>query len=157
MAFFAVVLAGFAIAAAVWEQLLFAHPGANELDYPNFEGRGLAMVAIYVSAGATFIAVVHDLSRHIGAIELVAAVQPWWAGIHSILGLFAPLASVLTSCPLLGGTVALAVVTFLQRPWAAALLALADVPGLLLFVPLLMLNALQPEDGAAEPVALGIR
>jgi hypothetical protein len=80
LAFFAVVLAGFAIAAAVWEQLLFAHPGANELDYPNFEGRGLAMVAIYVSAGATFIAVVHDLSRHLGAIEVAAGVQPWWAG-----------------------------------------------------------------------------
>ena len=78
--FFAVVLAGFAIAAAVWEQLLFAHPGANELDYPNFEGRGLAMVAIYASAGATFIAVVHGLSRHLGAIEVAAGVQPWWAG-----------------------------------------------------------------------------
>jgi hypothetical protein len=77
--------------------------------------------------------------------------------IHSTLGLFAPLASVLAIWPLLGGTVALAVVTFLQRPWTAALLALADVPGLLLFVPLLMLNALQPEDGAPEPVALGIR
>jgi hypothetical protein len=77
--------------------------------------------------------------------------------IHSTLGLFAPLASVLTIWPLLGGTIALAVVTLLQRPWAAALLALADVPGLLLFVPLLVLNALQPGDGAAEPVALGIR
>jgi hypothetical protein len=42
----------------------------------------------------------------------------------------------------------------LQRPWAAALLALAAVPSLVLFVPLLVLNALQPEDGAAEPVAL---
>jgi len=70
------------------------------------------------------------------------------------VGLFAPLASALAIWPLLGGTVALAVVSFLQRPWAAALLALAAVPSFVLFVPLLVLNALQPEDGAAEPVAL---
>jgi hypothetical protein len=32
LAFFAVVLAGFALAAGVWELLLSAHPGAKELD-----------------------------------------------------------------------------------------------------------------------------
>jgi hypothetical protein len=154
VALFVVVLAGFALAAGVWELLLSAHPGAKELDFPDFEGSGLAMAAIYTSAGATFIAVTHVLSRRIGALELAAGALLWWAVVALTLGFFAPLASALAIWPLLGGTVALGVTTFLQRPWAAALLALAAVPGLVLFVPLLVLNALQPEDGAAEPVAL---
>jgi non-ribosomal peptide synthetase component F len=148
------VLAGFALAAGVWERLLSAHPGARELDYPDFEGSGLAMAAIYTSAGATFIAVMHALSSRIGAVELAAGALLWWAVADLTLGLFAPLASALATWPLFGGTVALAVVTFLQRPWAAALLSLAAVPSLVLFVPLLVLSTLQPEDGAAEPVAL---
>jgi hypothetical protein len=154
LAFLAVVLAGFALAAGVWELLLSAHPGAKELDYPDFEGSARAMATIYTVAGATFIAVSHALSRRIGAVELAAGVLLWWAVIDLTLGLLAPLASALAIWPLLGGTVALAVVSFLQRPWTAALLALAAVPGLMLFVPLLVLNALQPEDGAAVPVAI---
>jgi Peptidase family M28 len=154
LAFFAVVLVGFALAAGVWELLLSAHPGAKELDYPDFEGSGLAMAAIYTLAGATFIAVTPALSRRIGAAELAAGALLWWALVALTLGFFAPLASALATWPLLGGTAALAVVAFLQRPWAAALLALAAVPGLVLFVPLIVLDVLQPEGGAAEPVAL---
>jgi hypothetical protein len=64
----------------------------------------------------------------------------------------------LSRIPFLGASVVLswrlAVLSYLQRPWAAALLTLAAFPSLVLFVPLLVLNALQPEDGAAEPVAL---
>ena len=78
----------------------------------------------------------------------------WWAVADLTVGLFAPLASALTIWLLLGGTVALAVVTILRRPWAAALLALAAVPSLVRFIPLIVLNALQPEDGATQPVAL---
>lgn len=154
LAFLAVILVGVAIAAGIWELLLAFHPEAEELSYPDFEGSGLAMAAIYALAGAAFIAVSHALSRRIGAVELTAGALLWWAVIDLTLGLFAPLASALAIWPLLGGTVALAVVSFLQRPWAAALLALAAVPSLVLFVPLIVLNALQPEGGAAEPVAI---
>ena len=154
LVFLVMVLAGFALAAGVWELLLCAHPHAKELTYPDFEGSGLAMATIYTSAGATFIALMYTLSRRNGAVELAAGALLWWAVADLTLGLFTPLASALAIWPLLGGTVALAVVTFLQRPWAAALLALAAVPSLVLFVPLFVLNALQPEDGAAEPVAL---
>jgi hypothetical protein len=154
LAFFAVVLVSVAIAAGIWELLLATHPGAEVLSYPDFEGSGLAMAAIYASAGAAFIAVTHTISRRIGAVELAAGALLWWAVVALAVGLFAPLASALAIWPLLGGTVALAVVSFLQRPWAAALLALAAVPSFVLFVPLLVLNALQPEDGAAVPVAI---
>jgi Peptidase family M28 len=154
LAFFAVVLVGVAIAGGIWELLLAIHPEAEELSYPDFEGSGLAMATVYALAGAAFIAVTHTISRRIGAVELAAGALLWWAVVALTLGFFAPLASALAIWPLLGGTVALAVVSFLQRPWAAALLALAAVPSLVLFVPLLVLNALQPEDGAAEPVAL---
>jgi hypothetical protein len=138
----------------MWELLLALHPGAEEFSYPDFEGSGLAMAAIYVSAGAASIAVTHTISRRIRGIELAAGALLWWAVVALAVGLFAPLASALTIWPLLGGTVALAVLSYLQRPWAAALLTLAAFPSLVLFVPLLVLNALQPEDGAAEPVAL---
>jgi heme exporter protein D len=155
LASLAVVLVSVAIAAGIWELLLAMHPEAEELSYPDFEGSGLAMTAIYVVAASAFIAVMHALSRSIGAVELTAGALLWWAVIDITLGLFAPLASVLAIWPLLGGTAALVVVTFLQRSWAAALVALAAVPSLvLLFVPLIVLNALQPEDGAAEPVAI---
>ena len=154
LAFFAVVLVGVVIAGGIWELLLATHPGAEELSYPDFEGSGLAMAAIYASAGAAFIAVAHTISRHIGGVELAARALLWWAVVALAVGLFAPLASALAIWPLLGGTAALVVVTFLQCSWVAALLALAAVPSLVLFVPLLVLNALQPEDGAAEPVAI---
>jgi len=154
LASLAVVLVGVAIAAGIWELLLAMHPEAEELSYPDFEGSGLAMTAIYAVAATAFIAVMHALSRRIGAVELAAGALLWWAVIDLTLDLFAPLASALAIWPPLGGTGALVVVSFLQRSWAAALLALAAVPSLVLFVPLIVLNALQPEDGAAEPVAI---
>ena len=40
----------------------------------------------------------------------------------------------------------------MRGPWAAALLALASAPALLLFVPLLVLQAHQPDDGAGAAV-----
>ena len=125
MAFFAVVLVGVAIAGGTWELLLAIHPEAEELSYPDFEGSGLAMATVYALAGAAFIAVTHTLSRRIGAVELAAGALLWWAVVALTLGFFAPLASALAISPLLGGTVALAVVSILQRPRAAAQHALA--------------------------------
>ena len=58
----------------------------------------------------------HASFRRVGAVELAAGVLLWWAVVALTVGLFAPLASALMICPLLGGAVALAVVTYLQRP-----------------------------------------
>jgi hypothetical protein len=110
------------------------------------------MAAIYAAATAAFIAVMYVLSRRIGVVELAAGALLWWAVADLTLGLFVPLSSALTIWPLLGGIVALAVAAFLRAPQAAALLALASAPALLLFVPLLVLQAHQPDDGAGAAV-----
>jgi len=110
------------------------------------------MAAIYAAATAAFIAVMYVLSRRIGVVELAAGALLWWAVADLTLGLFVPLSSALTIWPLLGGIVALAVAAFLRGLWAAALLALASAPALLLFVPLLVLQAHQPDDGAGAAV-----
>jgi len=132
----------------VWELLVSLHPHAEELTYPDFEGSTVALVTIYAVVVAAFIAVMYALSRRIRVVELVAGALLWWAVVDLTLGLFAPLSSALASWPLHAGIVALAVVVFLRGPWAAALLALASAPALVLFVPLLVLQAHQPDDGA---------
>jgi hypothetical protein len=148
LAFFAVLLVSFGLSAGVWELLLSGHPHAKELTYPDFKGSTVAMAAIYAAATAAFIAVMYALSRRIGVVELAAGALLWWAVADLTLGLFVPLSSALTIWPLLGGIVALAVAAFLRGPWAAALLTLASAPALLLLVPLLVLQAHQPDDGA---------
>ena len=153
LAFFAVLLVGFGLSVGVWELLLSSHPHANALTYPDFEGSTLAMVAIYTVATTAFIAIMYSLTRRLGAVELAAGALLWWAVADLTLGLFAPLSSPLASWPLLGGIVALAVAAFfLRRAWAATLLALASAPALLLFIPLLVLQAQQPDDGAEVAV-----
>jgi hypothetical protein len=153
LAFLAVLLVSFGLSVGVWELLLSLHPHAKELTYPDFEGSTVAMVAIYAAATAAFIAVMYVLSRRIGVVELAAGALLWWAVADLTLGLFAPLSSALGSWPLLGGIVALAgAAHFLRGSWAAALLALASVPALVLFVPLLVLQAYQPDDGAGTAV-----
>jgi Peptidase family M28 len=148
LAFLAVLLASFGLSVGVWELLVSLHPHAEELTYPDFEGSTVALVTIYAVVVAAFIAVMYALSRRIRVVELMAGALLWWAVVDLTLGLFAPLSSALASSPLLGGIVALAVVVFLRGPWAAALLALASAPALVLFVPLLVLQAHQPDDGA---------
>jgi len=71
------------------------------------------------------------------------------------LALLVPLGSTIALWPLLGGVAALAVIAFFLRgAWSAAPLALASAPALVLLVPLLVLQAHQPDDGAAVGVAL---
>ena len=146
LAFLAVLLASFALSVGVWELLVSLHPHAKELTYPDFKGSTVAMAAIYAAATVAFIAIMYMLSRRISAVELAAGALLWWAVVDLTLGHFAPLSSALASWPLLGGIVA--VVVFLRGPWAATLLALAFAPALVLFVPLLVLQAHQPDDGA---------
>jgi len=152
LAFLAVLLVSFGLSVGVWELLLSGHPHAKDLTYPDFKGSTVAMAAIYAAATAAFIAVMYVLSRRIGVVELAAGALLWWAVADLTLGLFVPLSSALTIWPLLGGIVALAVAAFLRGLWAAALLALASAPALLLFVPLLVLQAHQPDDGAGAAV-----
>jgi hypothetical protein len=152
LAFLAVLLVSFGLSVGVWELLLSGHPHAKDLTYPDFKGSTVAMAAIYAAATAAFIAVTYVLSRRIGVVELAAGALLWWAVADLTLSLFVPLSSALTIWPLLGGIVALAVVAFLRGPWAAALLALTSAPALLLFVPLLVLQAHQPDDGAGGAV-----
>jgi hypothetical protein len=109
-------------------------------------------VTVYAVVVVAFVALVYALSRRIGVVGLAAGALLWWAVIDLALGLFVPLSGALASWPLLGGLVALAIVTFLRGPWAAALLALASVPTLVLFVSLLVLQVHQPDDGAGVAV-----
>jgi hypothetical protein len=79
LAFLGVLLVGAALATGVWELLLAAHPGAEELSYPDFEGSAVAMAAILGVMGATFIAVAYALFRRIDVVEL--------ARLHLLAGL----------------------------------------------------------------------
>jgi hypothetical protein len=152
LAFLALLLVSFGLSVGAWELLVSAHPHAKELTYPDFEGSTVAIVTIYAVVTTAFIAFMYAFSRRIGVIELAAGALIWWAVADLALGIFAPLSSALASWPLLGGIFALAVVTFLRRPWAATLLAPAAAPALVLFDPLLVLQAHQPDDGAGVAV-----
>lgn len=157
LAFLAVLVVGVALAWAVWELLLSMHPeSALTLHFPDFEGSGVAMAAIYAVAVVVFIAASHLLSRWIGTVELAAGALVWWVVLALALAFFEPLFSPLALWPLFGGVAALAVAAyFLGRGLAAGtLLALAAVPGPVLLVPLLVIKALKVEDGTALPVAV---
>jgi len=152
LGFFAVVLVSFGLSTGVWELLLSLHSHTKELSYPDFQGSTVAIAAIYAMVATAFIASVYAFSRRIGVVGLAAGALLWWAVVDLALGVFAPLSSAPASWPLLGGIVALGGATFLRGPWAAMLLALASAPALVLFVPLLMLQAHQPDDGAGVAV-----
>ncbi|HEX2729667.1 MAG TPA: M20/M25/M40 family metallo-hydrolase [Rubrobacteraceae bacterium] len=157
LASLAVVVVGVTLAWAAWEQLLSMHPeSSSTLHFPDFEGSGVAMAAIYAVAVVAFVAVAHLLSRPIGGVELAAGALVWWVVLDLAIAFFEPLFSTLTLWPLFGGVAALAVVVlFLRRGWAAGvLLALAAVPGPVLVVPLLVIKAIKVEDGALLPVVL---
>ncbi|HEX2741031.1 MAG TPA: M28 family peptidase [Rubrobacter sp.] len=155
LAFLTMLLSGAALAWAVWELLLSMHPeSASTLHFPDFEGSAMAVAVIFAVAVVAFVAVTHLLSRWIGAVELAAGALVWLAVLALALTLFESLFSAVALWPLLGGVVALSVVAFLGRGWAAGvLLALASVPGLVLVVPLLVLETLKVEDGAVVGVA----
>jgi hypothetical protein len=155
LAFLAVFVVGCVLAWGVWELLLSLHPHAKELSYPDFEGSTLAMAAILTVTAAAFVSVGYMLSRWIGAVELAAGAIVCLEVLALTLALLMPLSSTLALWPLLGGVAALAVIAFfLRRWWAAALLALAPAPALVVLVPLLVLQVHQPDDGAAVGVAL---
>ena len=155
IAILAVLVAGAALAVAAWEVALSMHPeSASTLHFPDFEGSAFVVAAIFVAAAAAFVAVAYLLSRWIGAVEVAAGALVWLAVLALALAFFEPLFSSVALWPLLGGVAALSLVIFLRRAWSAgAPLALAAVPGLVLIVPLLVLEARKVEDGAVVGVA----
>jgi hypothetical protein len=110
---------------------------------------------IYAVAGVAFVAVCHWLVRRIGVLELAAGTLLWWTLLALLLVIGEPLFSSVALWPLLGGVAAAAVVVWVSHRWArVVLLALAALPGLVLLVPLLILEALNVEQGplVAVPV-----
>jgi hypothetical protein len=153
LAFLGALLVGAAFATGIWELLLAAHPGAEELSYPDFEGSAAAMAAILVVAGSAFIAISYGFSRRIGAVGLAAGALVVWLLVDVGFGFANPLASSLITWPFLGGVVGLAVLVFVRGGvWAAPLLALAAAPALMFIVPLLVLETLKPDDGPGVAV-----
>ena len=113
------------------------------------------MAAILAVTGVAFVAPCHWLSRRFGTLELAADAVVWWTLLAVLFALYEPLFSPVALWPLAGGVTALAAVVYVRRAWLrAALLALAAVPGLVLAAPLLVLEALNVEQGplVAVPV-----
>jgi hypothetical protein len=124
LAFLAVLVVGAALAWGAWELLLAWHPeSASTLHFPDFEGSGVAMAAIYAVAVVAFVAASHLLSRWIGVLELAGGALVWLVGLSLATAFFGPLFSTVALWPLLGGVAALAVAGFYLRPaWAAGAL-----------------------------------
>ncbi|HEU4540927.1 MAG TPA: M20/M25/M40 family metallo-hydrolase [Jiangellaceae bacterium] len=152
------VFAGTALTWGAWQALLALNPeSAQTLHYPDFERSTTAMVVIYAVIGIAFVAACHLLSGRIGALELTAGTLAWWMLLALLLAFGEPLFSSVALWPLVGGVTALAVISLVRRPWPkVAMLALAAVPGLVLLVPILILEALNVEQGplVAVPILL---
>lgn len=152
------VFVGTALTWGAWQALLALNPeSAQTLHYPDFERSTTAMVVIYAVIGIAFVAACHLLSGRIGALELTAGTLAWWMLLALLLAFGEPLFSSVALWPLVGGVTALAVISLVRRPWPkVAMLALAAVPGLVLLVPILILEALNVEQGplVAVPILL---
>jgi Peptidase family M28 len=147
-----------ALAWAAWQQLLAMNPESEEtLHYPDFERSTTAMAVIGAVAGLAFVAACHWLARRIGVMELAVGTLVWWTLLALLLVIGEPLFSPVALWPLVGGVAAVAVMAWVRHPWSrVGLLALAAIPGLVVAVPLLVLEALNVEQGplVAVPVLL---
>ncbi|WP_332662192.1 M20/M25/M40 family metallo-hydrolase [Aeromicrobium sp.] len=146
------------LAWAAWQLLLGLNPESEQTrQYPDFDGSTTAMAAIGAVAGLAFVAACHWLARRLGAPALAAGSLVWWTLLALLLAIGEPLFSAVALWPLLGGIAALAVAAWVSHPWArAGLLALAAIPGLVIAVPLLILEAINVENGplVAVPVLM---
>jgi hypothetical protein len=138
-----------AAAGGAWQALLAMNPeSADTIHYPDFAASTRAMVAILAVAGAVFVAVCHLVTRRLGTYELTIGVVVCWAVTAVLLALQVPLFSPIAVWPLLGGVATIGIAGLVQRLWpSTVLLALAAVPGLVVLVPLLVLESLNVEDG----------
>lgn len=145
-----------ALAWAAWRQLLAMNPESEQtLHYPDFERSTTAMAVILAVAGLAFIATCHWLARRIGVVELAAGTLVWWTLLALLLAIGEPLFSPVAFWPLAGGVATVAVAVWFPRVWPrVVLLTLAAIPGVVLAVPLLMLEALNVGQGPLVAVPL---
>jgi hypothetical protein len=138
-----------AAAWGTWQALLAMNPeSADTIHYPDFAESTRAMVAVLAVAGAVFVAVCHLVTRWLGTYELTIGAVMWWAVVAVLLALQVPLFSPIALWPLLGGVATIGIVSFVHRLWpGTVLLALAAVPGLVVLIPLLVLDSLDVENG----------
>ncbi|WP_460712675.1 M28 family peptidase [Nocardioides dilutus] len=151
-----VVLTG--LAWAVWQQLLAMNPESEEtLHYPDFEKSTTAMAVIVAVAALAFVAVCHVLARRIGVLVLAAGSLVWWTLLALLLAIGEPLFSPVALWPLVGGVAAVAVTSWVRHPWArVGLLALAAIPGLVVAVPLMILETLNVQQGPLVVVSVSM-
>lgn len=147
---------GAAAARGVWEALLRLNPdSATTLHHPDFEYATAAMYVIYAVVGVAFLAMCLLLRRWLSGLEIAAGALVWWMVGALLVSFGEPLFSPVLLWPFAGGVIALAVVAFTRPEWATAvLLAVAAVPTLVVTVPLLMLEALDVEQGTVQVVPI---
>lgn len=152
------VAIGAAAAWGAWQALLALNPGsASTLHHADFETATAAMYMIYAVVGVAFLAACGLLGRWLGGLELAAGALVWWMLGAVLVSFGEPLFSPVLLWPFVGGVVALAVAAFVRsEPATAVLLAVAAAPTLVVAVPLLMLEALDVEEGTmvAVPILL---
>ncbi|MFI5622471.1 M20/M25/M40 family metallo-hydrolase [Nocardioides sp. NPDC051685] len=147
-----------ALAWAAWQLLLGMNPESEQtLHYPDFDGSTTAMAVIGAVAGLAFVTVCHWLARRLGVLALAVGALVWWTLLTLLIAIEEPLFSPVALWPLLGGVTAVAVAAWVSQPWArVGLLALAAIPALVIAVPLLILEAINVEQGplVAVPVLM---
>jgi hypothetical protein len=123
-----------------WPWLLAADP----------EGCGIWLATMLVGTGVGFAALIFTLSRSFGVAPLAAAgplvYLAAWCASACVYKTGNLLAAPFVVWPFLGGVASLGVAALVRRPaWAAALLVLAALPGIVLTEPALVTEALRPE------------
>lgn len=155
----AAAAAASALSVGIWKALLALHPGsAHTLHYPDFTGSTTAMALILTTMGLGFIVACHWLSPRLSRLEFAAGAVVWWALVAILFSFGEPLFSPIGLWPLIGGvTTLIGGVLLANQPWPRAVVFLvAAVPGLVVSIPLLVLETINVEQGplVAVPIML---
>jgi hypothetical protein len=149
------------LSSALWDQVLKSHPESAGLAFPDFSNSGWALFGFMLVAGIIFITLMALLSRYTGVPSMAAGVIISWLAFGfyifspSAFNFGNPLMLEFTAWSLLGGVCGLAVATFVPKPGSKVLLlALAAIPVIFMFAPLMVLSMLKPQDGAMASVML---
>lgn len=142
---------------AVWRLLLQMNPESQTtIHYPDFVHSDAAMAGIAGLAVIAYAALAYWLAKRLGTLEYVASGALLATLVGLLLAFGQPLFSPVAVWAAVGASASFTVCIFLDlRRWpAAALLALASVPALVLVVPLMVLEAINVENGpmVAVPV-----
>jgi Peptidase family M28 len=143
------------ISSTLWDQVVKTHPESAGLAFPDFSGSGWVLLGFMLVAGIIFITLMALLSHYTGVPSMAAgALIAWLAfGFYlfspSAFNFGNPLMLEFTAWSFLGGACGLAVATFVLKPGRKVLLlALAAIPVIFMFAPLMVLSMLKPQDGA---------